>query len=368
MPRLNAFSPREIADIHYYYGMYGGRTTVARSAYVNAFPNRLAPSARNFQEVHRKLSDIGLGLQHTRREQESIVIDTAIEEAVLSTVFATPTISTRRLALLHGISQASAWRILKKEGLHPYHYQRVHDLHGDMDFQSRCVMSIWLQRQIRRNPQFLKKILWMDESKFTRNGITNARNLHEWTHDNPHLKRASSFQVQFSINVWAGLLDDMLIGPVILPATLNSERFLTLLRDELPRLLEDVPLASRQGMYLQMDGCPAHYGRNVREFLNNNYANRWIGREGPVGWPARSPDLTPLDYFLWGHMKQKVYSAPVNSEAELHDRIMRCAEELKNEPQLIRRATQHISLRVAMCLQQRGAHFENLIHYNLSQQ
>ena len=25
-------------------------------------------------------------------------------------------------------------------------------------------------------------------------------------------------------------------------------------------------------------------------------------------WPARSPDLTPLDYFLWGYVKEMVYS------------------------------------------------------------
>jgi hypothetical protein len=25
-------------------------------------------------------------------------------------------------------------------------------------------------------------------------------------------------------------------------------------------------------------------------------------------WPLRSPDLTPPDYFLWGYLKQGVYS------------------------------------------------------------
>lgn len=200
----------------------------------------------------------------------------------------------------------------------------------------------------------------MDEAKFTRNGITNCRNLHEWRHENPHLNRASTFQVQFSINVWAALIDDVLIVPVILPTTLNSERFLSLIRDELPFLLEEVPLATRrrERMFLQMDGCPAHYGRNVRSFLNENYANRWIGREGPVGWPARSPDLTPLDYFLWGTMKQKVYRTTVNTKAELQNRILQCANELKSDPGMVRRATNQITLRAAMCLQQRGDHFE----------
>lgn len=180
-------------------------------------------------------------------------------------------------------------------------------------------MSTWILTKTRANPDFPKTILWMDEATFTRDGITNCRNLHKWCPKgaNPKLKRASTFQIRFSINVWAGLIGDILIGPVILPRTLTGERFLSLLANELPELLEDVPLAYRRRMYLQMDGCPAHYSRNVRSFLNENYRNQWIGRQGPIGWPARSPDMTPLDYFLWGTMKQRVYSTPINSEADL---------------------------------------------------
>ncbi|GBL73687.1 hypothetical protein AVEN_230681-1 [Araneus ventricosus] len=37
------------------------------------------------------------------------------------------------------------------------------------------------------------------------------------------------------------------------------------------------------------------------------YPGRWIGRGGPVLWPPRSPDLTSLDFFLWGHLKELVY-------------------------------------------------------------
>lgn len=363
MPRLTEFSPREIADMHYYYGMSHGRTTVARTAYINAFPGRLIPSARNFQEIHRRLSNIGLGLARDRREQPAVVIDNAIEEAILNDLFADPTTSIRRLALRHGISKTSVWRILKKEGLHPFHYQRVQHLHENVDNRPRCVMSTWILRKIRADPNFPKRIFWMDEATFTRDGITNCRNLHQWSHENPRLKRASTFQVKFSINVWAALIDDILIGPVILPRTLNAERFLELLQN-LPMLMEDVPLATRRRgrMYLQMDGCPAHYGREVRRFLNENYPNRWIGRGGPVGWPARSPDLTPLDYFLWGVMKQRVYSTPINTEAQLHDRIIQCANDIKNDPGMIRRATNQINIRAVMCLQNRGGHFEHLMH------
>ncbi|GFX48299.1 hypothetical protein TNCV_4612991 [Trichonephila clavipes] len=36
--------------------------------------------------------------------------------------------------------------------------------------------------------------------------------------------------------------------------------------------------------------------------------DRLISRFGPVNWPPRSCDLTPLDYFLWGYVKSLVYA------------------------------------------------------------
>ena len=53
-------------------------------------------------------------------------------------------------------------------------------------------------------------------------------------------------------------------------------------------------------MWYQHDGAPAHFSIATRQVLNDKYPNRCIGRGGPVPWPPRSPDLTPLDCFLMG--------------------------------------------------------------------
>jgi hypothetical protein len=34
---------------------------------------------------------------------------------------------------------------------------------------------------------------------------------------------------------------------------------------------------------------------------------QWIGRRGAVEYPPRSPDLTPLDFYLWGTLKDMAY-------------------------------------------------------------
>ncbi|KAL4713619.1 hypothetical protein ACJJTC_017660 [Scirpophaga incertulas] len=38
-------------------------------------------------------------------------------------------------------------------------------------------------------------------------------------------------------------------------------------------------------MWYQNDGCPAHFASPVREYLNQEYPERWIGRHGPILWP-----------------------------------------------------------------------------------
>jgi len=56
-------------------------------------------------------------------------------------------------------------------------------------------------------------------------------------------------------------------------------------------------------------------------FLDATFRNRWVGRDGPTPWPPRSPDITHLDFFLWGYVKDKVFSTPVPDITILKARI-----------------------------------------------
>ena len=85
-------------------------------------------------------------------------------------------------------------------------------------------------------------------------------------------------------------------------------------------------LMLRSQMYFQHDGAPPHYTLHVRDYLIESFPNHWLGRGGPIQWPPRSPDLTPLDYYFWAHMKTFVYETKVDSRAALRDRIFAAAE------------------------------------------
>lgn len=68
----------------------------------------------------------------------------------------------------------------------------------------------------------------------------------------------------------------------------------------------------------------------VSNFLNGKY-NLWIGRHGPIHWPANSPDLTPLDNFLWGYLKDRVYCNRTHNLISLRQKIELEILNLNNE-------------------------------------
>jgi hypothetical protein len=93
-----------------------------------------------------------------------------LEEEVVNIISRDPTTINRRISAKLGIPRTSVWNILKKEGLHLYHYHRSHNLiFGDN--VARSIFCMWFLREHRINMDFVKHILWTDEATFTRGGI-----------------------------------------------------------------------------------------------------------------------------------------------------------------------------------------------------
>ena len=112
-------------------------------------------------------------------------------------------------------------------------------------------------------------------------------------------------------------------------------------------------------IFFQQDGAPAHYSLMARNWLNERLPNRWIGRRGPIEWAARSPDLTPLDFFLWGYVKQKVYQQNIKDLNDLRQSITVTINSIK--PDVLKRVFSEISKRLNLVIINNGGHIEQLI-------
>lgn len=123
----------------------------------------------------------------------------------------------------------------------------------------------------------------------------------------------SRTQATDKVNVWLGLMGDQIVGPYFFLSNVNGPDYLRMLEEKLLPHLNEIG----HPIFFQQDGAPAHYTTPVRHWLDCWFPNRWIGRSGPIPWPARSPDLTPLDYFLWGYLKHKVYQHEIEDVNQL---------------------------------------------------
>src|SRR5436190_22080911 len=94
------------------------------------------------------------------------------------------------------------------------------------------------------NDDFLRKILWTDECTFRSDGLINRHNEHHYAEENPHCRKETHVQGRYSVHVWMGILDNMIIGPHFFPPNINitAEEYSEFLEETLPNLLTNVPL------------------------------------------------------------------------------------------------------------------------------
>lgn len=74
-------------------------------------------------------------------------------------------------------------------------------------------------------------------------------------------------------------------------------------------------------MYFQQDGAPSHYKGCGWDAFNNNLQQRWIDQGVPIAWPPRSPDLIPSVFFLWGYVKDILYSQKIRNVDHFKENI-----------------------------------------------
>lgn len=224
------------------------------------------------------------------------------------------------------------------------------------DFQRRLNYCNWFLNNLNANPVFHHTIIFTDESRFTNLGMFNRNNTRYWAIENLRLVREGAFQERFGVNVWLGVVGLNIIGPIFFHQPLNGQMYSEFLENQIVPQINNL---HRNNLIYQQDGAPAHNSRIASNFLNERFGENWLGTNGPNRWPARSPDLTPLDFSIWGHIKEKVYATPPPSLEILQHRIRRAIETISEE-HLRNLLTENVQ-RIRLCQEQGGQSIEHLI-------
>ncbi|GFV79373.1 uncharacterized protein TNCV_1903451 [Trichonephila clavipes] len=114
-----------------------------------------------------------------------------------------------------------------------------------------------------------------------------------------------------------------------------------------------------QELWFQQDGATCHTARASIDLLKDTLGDRLISRFGPVNWPPRSCDLTPLDYFLWGYVKSLVYANKPETLDHLEDNIRRVIADIR--PQMLEKVIENWTSRLDYIRACRGSPMPEII-------
>lgn len=358
------FSVQERVEIVFLYGQHRSYNGTA-----NAFNERHPDNPITRKAVTSliiKFERTGSVLDEKRSGRPST--DNLTEVGVLAEFSTNPQQSAREVARNHNLPRWSVFKVLKVHHFHPYKIKLVQELSED-DFDRRIEFCEILTNRLESREMSSFNILFTDEASFALNGEVNRHNSRYWAKENPHWYREAHTQHPQRLNIWVGIIGNFIIGPFVINGNLNGMLYNDMLNNQIIPALnnlvetaitpEGAPIFNREMIYFQQDGAPPHFALDVRNTLDAEFPDHWIGRRGSVEWPARSPDLNPLDFFLWGHLKSVIYTTQPRSLEELQDRIVTEVRRLNITTfENVRNAFEQ---RLYYCMEANGQQFEYLL-------
>ncbi|GFV18540.1 DUF4817 domain-containing protein [Trichonephila clavipes] len=226
------------------------------------------------------------------------------------------------------------------------------------DHQARRRLVEWVQNVIAVVLDFHKRILFSDEAHFWLNGYVNKQNCRIWSEANPQVYVETPLHPE-KLTVWCALWAGGIIGPYFFKndeghnVTVNGDRYRAMITNF---FIPELNNHHVQKLWFQQDGATYHTARATIDLLKDTFGDRLISRFGPVNWPPRSCDLTPLDYFLWGYVKSLVYADKPQTLDHLEDNIRRVIADIR--PQMLEKVIENWTSRLDYIRASRGRHTE----------
>ena len=263
-----------------------------------------------------------------------------------------------------GLTKSSWNRLTKMMKFHPYRMVRRQQLLA-ADMPRRLRFSQWI---LNRTDNQLKRLLFSDEANFELSGHVNSYNIRRYSqtkvYDPVSGGRPDHFvheKPTFSakLMVFCGLKQDGTFGlKFYRNVSMDGPMYHSLLQYHVLPELRTSNNGNLNNLWWTQDGAPCHVTNHNMQYLDSQFQDRVVSRKAVRGedWPARSPDLNPCDFFLWGYLKSKVYTPRPQTLDQLERNITREVQSIP--PVMITRAILDIKERASKCLRNNGGHFE----------
>ncbi|GFW67030.1 DUF4817 domain-containing protein [Trichonephila clavipes] len=196
---------------------------------------------------------------------------------------------------------------------------------------------------------------------FWLNGYVNKQNCRIWSEVNPQVYVETPLHPE-KLTVWCALWAGGIIGPYFFKndeghnVTVNGDRYRAMITNF---FIPELNNHDVQELWFQQDGVTCHTARATIDLLKDTFSDRLISRFGPVNWPPRFYDLTPLDYFLWSYVKSLVYADKPQTLDHLEDNIRRVIADIR--PQMLEKVIENWTSRLDYIRASRGSHMPEII-------
>ena len=333
---------------------------VTQDAFKRQFKVGSPPSYQTIVDTIKRFEETGSVQDRPKAIRAKRVRSEGTIEQVKTIIEESPTKSVRKVASQAALKPSTVQQILRIDlQMHPYKATLVHGLH-EHDLPKRVQFCDWFLAMVDQHPHFLSSVFFSDEASFHLVGAVNRQNQRFWGTENPNaLLETKSFTPK--VNVWVAMSSRQIVGPYFFEdadgqaQTINSDRYVNMLQTFfLPELRRRRIRPS--SVWFQNDLATAHTSVRTVTAIEAMFPGRVIGKNL---WPPRSPDITPLDSFLFGYLKGKVYKDDPQNTTELKEAIQREITQLKAET--LNSVFGNIHLRIKKCRLVGGSHFQHLL-------
>ena len=261
------------------------------------------------------------------------------------------------------MSYSSTLRILKNDlKLFPYKIQVKQKLtNGDQT--ARVDMCNWFLEKTEQNGNRVNNVWFSDEVHFHLDGVVNSRNNVFWGTQVPdevsHRPLHSA-----KVTAWCALSSIGIIGPFWFQddqgktTTVNQKRYQQVIRKFSRSLKRGKGVILKEQWFMQ-DGAAPHAANDTVKLLREKIEERIISRRTENPWAPHSPDLNPLDFFLWGYAKDNVFKSTPKNLEDLKASITSFVRRIPVD--MCKRVVDNFITRINVCLERNGRHIEHTL-------
>ena len=318
----------------------------------SSIAKRLKMNRTTVWKIVKKFNETGTTLDKPGRGRKRTVRTPKLVKNTREKLRRNPHRSHRKLAAEANVSNSTMYRVMKDDlGKKPYKMLHRHEL---TEHHKRMRMERSRQILDEIDQGTLPNLVFTDEKKFDIQQVVNQQNDRVWGSSTSVEGRiVTRRQNPQSVMIWAAVTPSGRSPLVFVPSgvKLNSERYVS---DILESHL--LPWADKhfQGLpwSLQQDSAPSHGSKMTQTWIQRKIPS-FISKEL---WPARSPDLNPLDFSIWSILKAKVSACPHSSLDALKAKLKKEWDAIPQEQ--IRAACDAFVGRLKAVVRNKGGYIE----------